>query len=178
MNRDKVNGEHIYLQLMTEDDTDDIIRWRNNPRVREKFIFRDLFTRESHQEWLEKIIAQGKAVQYVICIKENNRKIGSVYLRDINLVHHKAEYGIFIGEDDVLGKGYGTEAAKLIVQYAFQSMNLHKIFLRVYADNVQAIKSYKKAGFQEEACLRNDVKIDGIYRDMLLMAVINEEGKR
>ncbi|MDD2970544.1 MAG: UDP-4-amino-4,6-dideoxy-N-acetyl-beta-L-altrosamine N-acetyltransferase [Lachnospiraceae bacterium] len=177
LNRDRIDGDNIYLQLMTEEDTDDIIRWRNNPNIREKFIFRELFTRETHQRWINNQITKHNAVQFIIFEKDGNRKIGSVYLRDIDQTHHKAEYGIFIGENDAQGKGFGTETAGLMIDYAFHELNLHRIFLRVYANNVQAIRSYEKAGFVEEACLRNDVRIDGSYRDMLLMAIVNEEGK-
>ena len=60
-----------------------------------------------------------------------------------------------------------------MIRYAFEVLGLHKLFLRVFADNARAIGSYEKAGFKREACLRDEVCIDGIYRDIVLMAVIN-----
>lgn len=76
------------------------------------------------------------------------REVGSVYLRDIDREAGTAEYGVFIGEEDALGRGYGTKAAKLMLAYGFEKLGLNKIFLRFLEDNTGAKKSYEKAGFQ------------------------------
>lgn len=167
----------IYLRLMTREDTDNIIKWRNRDEVRSQFIYQKLFTKESHEKWIETMVETGKVVQMIIVLCDGDRPIGSVYVRDIDMEHKKAEYGVFIGETDCLGKGYGTEAAELMREYAFEFLGLHKLMLRVYADNERAIKSYKKAGFVKEAYLKDDVFVQGKYRDIVLMAVFNEEDK-
>lgn len=163
----------IYLRPMTEEDTDLIVAWRNSEGVRKHFIYQKLFTKEGHLAWLHNVVETGKAVQMIICEAETDRLLGSVYIRDIDMDHRKGEYGIFIGEADSRGKGVGTKAAKLMIEYAFNELKLHKIFLRVYADNLRAIGSYEKAGFVREAYLRDDVCVNGVFRDMVLMAVIN-----
>ena len=163
----------IYLRFMTYDDTDLIVNWRNTDDVRKNFIYQALFTRESHENWIRTKVETGDVVQMIICETGSDRPVGSVYVRDVDLTHHKAEYGIFIGEADARGKGYGTAAAKLMIRYCFEEMNLHRLFLRVYAENQQAIKSYEKAGFEREALLRDDVCIDGNYRDIVLMGILN-----
>lgn len=165
----------IYLRLMTNEDTDNIIRWRNKEEVRENFIYQKPFTKAGHENWIKTMIDTGKAVQMMIVLADGDRPIGSVYLRDIDMEHKKAEYGIFIGEPDCFSKGYGTEAAELMTEYAFSRLGLHKIMLRVYADNVRAIKSYEKAGFVQEAYLKEDVLIGGKYRDIVLMAMFHKE---
>lgn len=167
----------VYLRLMTKEDTDDIIRWRNSEVVRKQFIYQKPFTRQGHEKWIETMIETGKVVQMMIVECETDKAIGSVYIRDIDMEHKKGEYGIFIGEEAYLGKGYGTEAAELMTEYAFYHIGLHKIMLRVYADNIRAIKSYEKAGFVKEAYLRDDVCILGKYRDIILMAKFCEENK-
>lgn len=167
----------IYLRLMTRDDTENIIKWRNNDVVRSQFIYQKLFTKESHEKWIETMIDTDKVVQMVIMLVEGDRPIGSVYIRDIDKEHKKGEYGVFIGEEDCLGKGYGTEAAELMTEYAFEYIGLHKLMLRVYADNERAIRSYEKAGFVKEAYLKDDVYVQGQYRDIVLMARINNEDK-
>ena len=163
----------IYLRLMTYEDTDLIVSWRNSDAVRKNFIYQALFTRESHENWIRTKVETGQVVQMIICENGTDKPVGSVYIRDIDHTHHKAEYGIFIGEDFARGKGYGTAAAKLMIQYSFAELGLHRLFLRVYADNRQAIRSYEKAGFEKEAYLRDDVCIDGKYRDIVLMGVLN-----
>ncbi len=110
----------IYLRSMTKDDTDLIIKWRNSDEVRSRFIYQALFTRQSHEKWIETMVNTGKVVQMIICLKDGDVPVGSVYIRDIDTTHHKGEYGIFIGEAEARGKGIGTRAAKLMTAYAFR----------------------------------------------------------
>lgn len=173
MNRYEDEGVGIYLRFMTHEDTEQIVAWRNSDSVRGNFIYQALFTKESHENWIRTMIDTGKVVQMMICESGTGRAVGSVYIRDIDPVHHKAEYGIFIGEDDARGKGYGTAAAKLMIRYSFEELELHRLFLRVYAENEQAIRSYEKAGFVKEAYLHDDVFVNGRYRDIVLMGILN-----
>jgi len=163
----------IYLRPIGYSDTDLIVKWRNSDAVRKNFIYQALFTRESHESWMRTKVETGDVVQMIICEAESHKPVGSVYVRDIDHIHHKGEYGIFIGETDARGKGYGTAAAKLMIRYCFEELKLHRLYLRVYADNLQAIRSYEKAGFEREALLRDDVCIDGEYRDIVLMGILN-----
>lgn len=178
--RKVIENDSIYLRKMEYSDTDDIIRWRNSDAVREHFIYQELFTRESHENWIRTMVETGKADQLIICMKQADGEetaVGSVYIRDIDCVHKKAEYGIFIGEERARGCGIGSMTAKLMIEYCFKQLGLHRIFLRVFADNSQAIRSYEKAGFVEEAYLKDDVRIKGQYRDIVLMGIINPEDK-
>lgn len=142
--------EKIELVNITKEDTPLIVKWRNNENVRRNFIFQEKFTNEMHNNWMDTKVASGEVVQFIIRVKETNKAIGSVYFRDIDNEKKEAEYGIFIGEDEARGKGYGTETAKLALEYAFTKLNLQTIFLRVFADNKRAIKSYENAGFIKE----------------------------
>lgn len=164
----RIEGEKVYLLPITKKDTANVVKWRN--RVREHFIYQELFTAESHNEWLEKMVFTGKVKQFVIYGKEDSMPVGSIFLRDIDTAHGKAEYGLFIGEDVARGKGYGTDAARLICEYGFKELHLHKIFMRVFADNEASIRSNEKAGFVREGYLKEDVKINWQYRDVILMA--------
>lgn len=165
-------GNNIYLRCMEDADTELIVKWRNTDFVRKNFIYQQPFTIEGHQNWVETKVKTGQVVQFIICEKHTDREIGSVYFRDIDSDAGKAEYGIFIGEADALGKGYGSETAILAVDYAKKVLHLHKLFLRVFADNQAAIGSYRKAGFEQEAYLKEEVKIQGNYQDIILMAII------
>lgn len=170
---DCLQGKKVYLRLMTVEDTDRIVGWRNNPRVRKNFIYQKPFTREGHLKWIRDKVDTGEVIQFIICEKETDRPVGSVYFRDISEEHHKAEYGIFIGEDDAVGKGIGSETCRLACGYGFREEKWHKIILRALSDNKAAIRSYEKAGFVQEAYLREEVCIDGIYRDVILMGLLN-----
>ena len=162
----------ICLRLMTYDDTDRIVAWRNSDAVRKNFIYQALFTRQSHEHWIRTHVETGDVVQMIICDLEGDQPLGSVYIRDIDRQHNKAEYGIFIGEASARGRGIGTAAARLMLRYCFEEEKLHRVYLRALSDNLQAIRSYEKAGFQREGLLKDDVCIDGVYRDIVWMAAI------
>lgn len=168
----ELTGDKIRLRLMSGEDTDLIVQWRNNPRVRNNFIYQKTFTREGHENWIRTMVDTGKVVQFIIEDLSSGQPVGSVYFRDIDKDHAKAEYGIFIGEDLAVGKGFGSEAARLAVKYGFEQLELHKIFLRVFADNAGAIRSYEKAGFIKEGYFKDDVCIDGRFKDLVFMAIV------
>lgn len=164
----------IYIRMMQYSDTENIVKWRNTESVKRRFIYQKTFTKEGHENWIETMVKTGKVVQFIICDMDTDLPLGSVYIRDIDREHHKAEYGIFIGDENARGRGVGTAACKLCLKYCREKLELHRVFLRVFADNYPAIRSYEKAGFQREAYLKDDVCIDGKYADIVLMAVIFE----
>lgn len=163
-------NKKIILRPITTDDTENIIRWRNNPVVRSNFIDQRLFTKEKHLQWLKTQVNTGKVSQFIIVDAVSQQDIGSVYLRDINRTSGEAEFGIFIGEDNARGKGFGQMAAKQILDYGFLALNLQCIFLRVFADNLLAINSYKKAGFKENN-RQETVNINGKPQKIIFMEI-------
>ncbi len=163
-------GNKVSLRLMTRDDTDLIVKWRNNERVRNNFIYREIFTPQIHEKWIRDKVETGEVVQLIIC--ENNRDhrpVGSVYFRDIDRNEKRAEYGIFIGEDDAVGLGYGNETAVLATDYARDHMGLKEVILRAFTFNEAAIKSYEHAGFVPVEELPQVECSDGEKNDMILM---------
>ncbi len=143
---DKAMQDVIYLRPMTVEDTDRIVTWRNRDFVRRNFIYQEPFTREGHLSWIQDQVETGHVVQFMICLSDD-REIGSVYFRDIDGQAGSAEYGIFIGEEEALGRGYGTAAARLALRFAFEDLQLRTVFLRFLAGNIAARKSYENAGF-------------------------------
>ena len=163
-----LTGEKVVLRPITDADTDNIVRWSNTPSVRDNFIFRQTFTPEMHRNWLKTKVATGEVVQYIIVDKAADTAVGSVYYRDVDHTFNSAEYGIFIGEESARGKGFGTETARLFTDFGFTALHLHRISLRVLAENTPARRSYAAAGFVEEGTFRED----GVYRDVVFMAKI------
>ncbi|MDY2837976.1 MAG: GNAT family protein [Bilifractor sp.] len=170
-----IEGTHVILREITKKDTDLIVKWRNNPNVMKNFIFRERFTPEMHNHWLDTKVASGEVIQYIIVDRGSNTEIGSVYFRDIDKKSNSAEYGIFIGEDNYRGKGLGTETAKLFINYGFETLKLHRIFLRVIAENKAAFHAYKSAGFKQEGYMRDMVKLDDEYKDIIFMSILETD---
>lgn len=167
-------SKKVNLREINELDTERIIKWRNNEKVRRNFFIQDKVTEEGHLWWLENKVKTGEVAQFIIIDNEDGIEVGSVFLRDIDNKNKKAEYGIFIGEDSARGKGIGTEAAKLICEYGFKELGLNRIFLRAFSHNIQAIASYTKAGFMLEGILKDDIYGDGKYYDIVIMAQLKK----
>lgn len=166
---------NVSLRIMTVEDTDNIIKWRNSPDVNINFIYRKPLTAEGHLAWINNKVNTGEVVQFIIHSDELGCDVGSVYLRDIDRSNSKAEFGIFIGESSARGHGIGRAAAKLILKYGFEELGLNRIFLRVFARNEQAIHSYKNAGFVYEGLFRQDVIVDGVKEDVVFMSILRED---
>lgn len=174
----RITGEQVVLRPITDADTDHIVAWRNTPSVMQNFIFRQKFTPEMHRNWLATKVATGQVIQYIIEEKATGRPVGSVYYRDVDHSNHSAEYGIFIGEPDARGKGFGTETARLFTEFGFQQLGLHRISLRLLAENLPARRSYEKAGFVLEGTFRDMVLLDGRYRDVVFMARLAQSSEK
>ena len=170
-----LDGEKVFLRPIQMKDTSLIGKWKNNINFRKKYVFQETFTNEMHENWMRTRIALGDVVQYIIVVKGNNLPIGSVFFRDIDPKNQSAEYGISIGEDLARRKGYGSEVARLFVDFGMSELNLHRIMLRVFSDNLQAIQSYHHAGFQKEGIARDMVYQNGRYRDMMFMSILAGE---
>ena len=172
-----INGDKLSLRPITDADTDDIVRWRNDPEVWKYFLFREPFTSEMHRAWLRTKVETGKVIQYIIVERETGRSVGSVYYRDVDEKNESAEYGIFIGEAFARGRGLGTETARLFTAFGLDVLRLHRISLKVLGGNEIARRSYEKAGFRTEGVFRDFVKLDGAFTDVVFMARIQGEGE-
>ena len=172
-----INGEKLSLRPITDVDTDDIVRWRNDPEVWKYFLFREPFTPEMPRAWLRDKVETGRVIQYIIVEHESGKSVGSVYFRDIDEKNEAAEYGIFIGEAFARSRGLGTETARLFTAFGLDVLRLHRIYLKVLGGNDIARRSYEKAGFVTEGVFRDYVKLDGVFTDVVFMARLAEEGQ-
>ncbi|MGV3487331.1 MAG: GNAT family N-acetyltransferase [Tuberibacillus sp.] len=117
----------------------------------------------------------GSSLQFRIRTLEDDRLIGFVALFNLEWNNRCATMAIGIGSEEDRGKGYGSEALQLILQYAFMELNLHRVGLDVISYNEPAIKSYIRAGFKEEGRLREAVCRENCYYDRVYMGVLKSE---
>jgi UDP-4-amino-4,6-dideoxy-N-acetyl-beta-L-altrosamine N-acetyltransferase len=166
---------YIRLRKIDPEDTDNILKWRNSPFVSQNLFTREKLTRAQHMNWLKTNIDAGKCFQFIIEIISSDIPIGTVFIKNIDSHSQKAELGIFIGEANCIGKGYGTEAVNLILDFAFNDLNLNKIYLYVFENNIAGIKSYLSAGFKLEGTLREYHKMNEDYLNVLHMGILKRE---
>jgi RimJ/RimL family protein N-acetyltransferase len=131
--------------------------------------------KRAEREWLEGLYKTRENFPFGIALKEDDRLIGCCDLRLGAAAHRAAEIGIGIGEPEARGKGYGTEAIRLLLDYGFGTLNLHRIELRVYENNPRAIRCYEKCGFKREGIKREARWWDGRWWDSLDYAILAHE---
>lgn len=175
MTREVKGGNTVYLRPISAKDTEMVVAWRNKKEIVENFIYRKYISPKEHTEWLENKVYTGLVHQFVICMKADDRPVGSVYLQHIDMDNRKAESGIFIGDESAKGKGVGTESLCLIKDYAFHELGLHKLSARVLAYNEASIRLHEKSGYRKEAYLKDELFIDGKYEDLLLFGAISAD---
>ncbi len=133
---------------------------------------------KSTQEWLEKHMEDELAHAFAIHTLEDDRLIGDIGLDGVNWPHGDTFVGISIGEREFWGRGYGTDAMRVILRYAFHELNLQRVTLNVFAYNQRAVRSYEKAGFTLEGRMRGGVLREGRRWDVLYMGILREEWTR
>lgn len=173
----KIAGERVYLSPMNTDDAEIYTKWLNDKSVGGNLgNFSQAITLSNEQKALERMASEGQ--NYAIVLKEGDALIGSISLMDIDHISRGATVGLFIGEADQRGKGYGAEALWLILDYGFGTLNLHNIMLQAHADNLQGLACYKKVGFREFGRRREAKFKDCRYVDVVYMEILDHEFSR
>ena len=170
-----LKGENVNLTLLRSGDLPILFNWIND---RDQVLFNAAYKPVSdtmHQAWFESIQNCSHVVLFGIRLAKTDELIGSCQLRDIDLVHRTAQLQIRIGKVEQHGHGYGTEAVGMLLGFAFNDMNLHRVYLQVFATNAAAIRAYEKAGFTREGLIRQGAYIDGRYLDSIMMGFLKEE---
>ena len=170
-------GTQIYLRpLEHEDLNENYLRWLNDPQVNrymESGIFP--YTKTELERFYGQSVGSQNQVILAIIDKQTNQHIGNVKLGPINWIHRKATFGILIGDKQFWGKGIGSEATRLMVEYGFQRLNLRRIDLGVYAEHQAAVRIYEKLGFKVEGRFRQDLFHEDQYKDRLWMGLLRSE---
>lgn len=168
-------GERIYLRpLEPAQDNHLYATWMNDEEIRRYFsIYPTSDTRG--KERLELLYKDGKHIIFGVALNEDNRLIGLVGLKDINNINQSAEFYVIIGDRSVQGKGYGTEATKLMVRYGFMELNLNRIQTQDMEENIGGWRADEKAGFKYEGTLRQAILRFGKYNDVRVYSLLRSE---
>lgn len=174
-------SRRLWFRAPEETDIPVITRWVNNPAVREFLDTRVYpFSQIVEKDWLRTTLVNptGPAPSQFILLfgpEGDETPIGSTGFMTINWVVRSAEFGILIGDQSHWDQGYGTEVTEMMVNHAFESLNLNRLMLRVNVENPRAQRAYEKVGFQLEGRLRQASLVHGKPADILIMSILRSE---
>jgi RimJ/RimL family protein N-acetyltransferase len=132
-------------------------------------------TVESCRNALQEVISDSTIVEFHVRTLDEDQLIGFVALHSIEWNNQKGSLAIGIGEAGYRGKGYGTDALRVILNYAFNELILHRVGLDVIASNGRAVRAYEKVGFKREGIIREAVHRDGKRMDLIYMGILRKE---
>ncbi len=172
-----IEGKIIILRelALTEINTN-YLRWMNDKEVNrylesrfKKWTIKDLLA------YVKNIKKNTNCIFFAILLKEKQKHIGNIKIGPINEIHKFAEIGILIGEKSERGKGIASQAIKLVIDYAFHVLKLHKLTAGVYANNIASIKSFQKCGFEIEGIRKKHYRINkNKFTDGIILGLLNK----
>jgi RimJ/RimL family protein N-acetyltransferase len=171
-------GSRIMLREYRRDDLPWMRQWVNDPEIVDYLsdIFLYPHAMESTEAYMETMLAGNSDSRgFVIADKESEAYIGQVNLDSIDWKNRVGVIGIVIGSTEHMGYGYGTEAMKLLVSFAFRELNLNRLQLEVYDFNERAYRCYLSCGFKEEGRLRERHYKNGRYSDVIQMGILRSD---
>ncbi|GGB59397.1 acetyltransferase [Lentibacillus populi] len=170
-------SSRVKLRKMTIEDADLYHTWRNDMEVMHSTNpSLDVYLIEETREFVDKVILGSPfAKSYIMIEKGDKRPIGIISLINIDYKNRNAECIIDIGEKEYWGKGYGSEGLKLLLNYVFYEMNLHRVSLKVFSFNDRAIHLYTKMGFKQEGNSRQSLFREGEWYDIIHMGLLQNE---
>jgi RimJ/RimL family protein N-acetyltransferase len=172
-----LRGNNVYLRRLAREDLSNTIEWINDEKIMVIMGVRGPRNQEIQEKWFDNLNQQKKNMVFAICLEDSNLHIGNVSLFDINFIDSNAGLTIFIGDEEQRGKGYGSESLELLLRYAFDYLNLHKVHCKTNSNNYAA-ELYKKLGFKQEGVLREQSYEFGEYVDKIRFGILSEEFDR
>lgn len=176
-----MNGKLIELKPFERHHIAKLVEWRNDPEVaywsaggEPEF---ELITAEEAENFFSSNVKNAsKLDSYMFAIYTlKGEHIGVADYRDVERIKRSCTIGVMIGEKDYWGKGYGTDAIRVLTEYLFNGLNIRRIQLDTWSGNERAVKAYRKCGFTEEGRLRENEYVKGKFYDTIIMGLLRSQ---
>ena len=174
-----LKGKSVLLRPVKRSDISYFLKWFNDPEIIQYVGLYLPMTEMSEEKFIEELGTTRARSDVILVIEaiqgDSTKPIGNCGLHQISAKDHDAIFGIVIGEKGYWSRGYGLEAAQLLINYGFQQLNLHRISSSAIAFNERSIKLHRKLGFREEGRLRQAMFKNGQYHDRVEFGILSEE---
>jgi RimJ/RimL family protein N-acetyltransferase len=173
-----LKGTKVILRPVRLSDAQAFVKWFNDKEVNKFLLIRHLDLKFEKKYISDRIKGKIKKDGIFFCIETRDGvHIGSTSIEIKNQRNRCGGFGIIIGDKNYWNAGYGSEAARLILDYGFKKLKLHRIELDVYSYNPRAIKVYKRLGFKKEGVKKEHNYWNGKFYDTIIMAMLESDWK-
>jgi RimJ/RimL family protein N-acetyltransferase len=175
--RPLIRAERVFLRPAEKSDLETFVRWFADAEMSGMLGMRAPLSVAMEEQWFTRAVeSQGKDhFHFVMCRLDNQQPIGTISLMDVDRENGTAGVGIAIGEKELWGQGWGTDAMNALLDFAFGELRLERVWLDVYDFNTRARRSYEKSGFVEEGVQRHAHYSFGKHNDVVLMAILRDD---
>ena len=171
-----LHGELVRLRPIEREDLPNYLRWINDPDVLAYFGTYLPYNMVKEESWFERMNQDASVLNFAI--EYEGQHVGGCGFVNINHRHQSSEVGLFIGEKSFWDKGLGQDTLRVMLDYGFDFLNLHRIYLRVFVENERGVHAYEKVGFVHEGRFREAEWRHGRWQDMLIMSVLRPEWRK
>jgi diamine N-acetyltransferase len=165
----------VTLKPMTESDMPYLVKWYSDPEMLRLSGEVEPLTKEKFAQWYHNLCNNVNKVWFTIVVNENQRVIGDAGLLRMFTPWKTTDMSVGIGEKDMWGQGYGTDAGRRLLRYVFYDLEFHRVAIYVMGFNTRAVRFWTGIGFQQEGIARESYYCDGQYSDFIMMSIFEDE---
>jgi len=169
-----MDGLLCSLRSLGESDIEKVRMWRMAAHIQAQFPSDVTITAEQQRDWFRAISGRSDTEHYMICTKLD-QPVGLIWLDNIEPTHGHAEFGFYLGEVQAMNSGIAVEAELMILDHAFRSLELHKVYCESLISNAKVLRMHRRFGFSQDGILRHHAKKNGEFVDLVVMSVLHDE---
>jgi len=174
------DGKKVRLRAYRKEDIPQALEYINDPEVKRNLVIGVPFPLrlEDEEKFYNDLGSFKDNYSFAIETLDGSNYIGGCGMNQVDWKNRYAVVGIFIGDEQYRGKGYGSDAMRILLRFIFDEMNMNRVKLFVFSFNQRAIKSYLKCGFKQEGTQRQEMFRDGQYHDTIVMGILRSEWEK
>jgi RimJ/RimL family protein N-acetyltransferase len=176
--RKSLVGKGVFLRPFGKRDLPHIQRWSNDAELRKLTGEVASISQTEAEKFYKELLADENREWFTIVLKKGRRVIGEAGLLRMFRPWRNTDMTIIIGEKDARGKGYGKEAGRLLLSYAFEHLGFHRVSVGVVGFNKNALRFWKSLGFKKEGVHRDEYFCDSEFSDFIMMSILENEFRK
>ncbi len=172
-----LSGKRVYLRPLEKEDLPRLQKWANDPEIRRLTGEVAPMNGANAEAFYGRVLEDRERAWFIIVLRESDRPIGEAGLLRMFPAWRTTDLSMILGDKAAWGKGYGTEAMRLLLDYAFGCLNFHRVAIGVVGFNAPALAFYERVGFRREGVQREGYFYNHAYHDFVMMSILEDEDR-